>query len=264
MTNKIEQFLSEKFGEVGAVKINNVIWFVASDVAKVLGYRMASDMTRNLEDDEKDTQTMRTLGGEQEVSIISESGLYSAVLSITKRNKERYELSREFKRWITNEVIPTIRETGGYVENNREEEFAYNYFSGLSDNLKFEIVKELKNNNEKLQVKATKFDQFLDTDSTYSFEEVAKMLSTKAEEEYGLKIKLTKVSLPKYLREKGILSKAKSGNSYKNLPNQQFEQYFDVISRKVLGTFEKVQTRVKACGINFIYDELVLDGFKLN
>ena len=202
--------------------------------------------------------------GGRDVLLINEGGLYQTISSVTKKDMVRYELSREFKRWITNEVIPTIRETGAYVENNREEEFVSNYFKGLSDDLKFEIVKELKENNEKLQVKATKFDQFLDTNSTYTFTDVAKMISTKASEEYGNAYKVTNKSLPKYLREKGILSKAKSGNSYTNLPNQKFEQYFDVISRKTQGEFDKTQTRVKACGVEFIYDELVLDGFQLN
>lgn len=150
MTNKIEEFLNDKFGTVGAVKQGNVIWFVASDVSKILGYRMASDMTRLLDDDEKGTQTMRTRGGEQEVTIINESGLYSVVLSITKRNKERYALSREFKKWITNEVLPTLRETGAYIETNREQEVVDKYFFGLSDDLKLAVFKELQTNNEQL------------------------------------------------------------------------------------------------------------------
>lgn len=264
MTNKIEQFLSEKFGEVRASKINGVIWFVAADVANVLGYRMASDMTRIIDDEDKDTQTMRTLGGEQELAIINEGGLYSVILSITKRNPERYEKSREFKRWITNEVIPTLRETGAYIEKDREQEVVDKYFYGLSDELKLQVFKELQSNNEKLKVKADKHDKFLDIDSTYTFVEVAKMLSTKADENYGNKFKISGIALTKYLREKGVLSKAKAGKSYKNLPNQEYEQYFDVISRNVNEEFSKPQTRVKTSGVEMIYEELVLDGFQLN
>lgn len=263
MVNKIEQFLNEKFGEVRAVTIDKVIWFVAQDVANILGYGLTTDMTRNLEDDEKGMQTLHTLGGNQNLTAINESGLYSIVLSITKRNKERYGLSREFKRWITNEVIPTLRETGAYIEKDREQEVVDKYFYGLSDDLKLQVFKELQSNNEKLKVKAVKHDKFLDTDSTYTFEEVAKMLSTQANEEYGLDVKVSKISLPKYLREKGILSKNKSGKSYTNLPNQDFEQYFDVVSRNVNDEFSKPQTRVKSMGIDFIYDELVLDEFQL-
>ena len=83
-------------------------WFVAGDVAAVLGYREAYDMTRNLDDDEKGTHNVRTLGGDQEVSIISESGLYAAVL------KSRKPEARAFRKWVTAEVLPTLRRTGSY------------------------------------------------------------------------------------------------------------------------------------------------------
>ena len=81
-------------------------WFVASDVSSVLDYRSANDMTRNLDDEEKDTQTVRTRGGEQLVSIINESGLYSAIL------KSRKPEAKAFKKWVTSEVLPSIRKRG--------------------------------------------------------------------------------------------------------------------------------------------------------
>ena len=83
-------------------------WFVASDVSSVLDYRSANDMTRNLDDEEKDTQTVRTRGGEQLVSIINESGLYSAIL------KSRKPEAKAFKKWVTSEVLPSIRKQGKY------------------------------------------------------------------------------------------------------------------------------------------------------
>lgn len=272
MTNKVEQFLSDKFGEVRALKQDNTIWFVAKDVADVLGYVTTQKVTDKVDDYDviKMSKTqLPNLGnwgqtGGKDVVLINEGGFYQVVASITKKDKERYELAREFKRWITNEVIPTIRETGAYVENGREQEVVDKYFYGLSDELKLQVFKELQTNNEKLQVKANKFDKFLDTDSTYTFTEVAKMISTKANEEYSNEFKISNQRLTKYLREKGILSKSKSSNTYTNLPNQNFEDYFDVVSRQVNDDFSKSQTRVKSNGVEFIYDELVLDGFELN
>ena len=76
-------------------------WFVASDVAGILGYRMASDMTRRLDPDEKGTRSVRTPGGIQEVSVINESGLYSAILG------SKVEGAKAFKRWVTSEVLPS-------------------------------------------------------------------------------------------------------------------------------------------------------------
>ena len=83
-------------------------WFVAKDVSSVLEYRSANDMTRNLDDEEKDTQVVRTLGGEQLVSVINESGLYSAIL------KSRKPEAKAFKKWVTSEVLPSIRKQGKY------------------------------------------------------------------------------------------------------------------------------------------------------
>ena len=84
-------------------------WFVASDVAGILGYRMASDMTRRLDPDEKGTRSVRTPGGIQEVSVINESGLYSAILG------SKVEGAKAFKRWVTSEVLPSIRKHGMYA-----------------------------------------------------------------------------------------------------------------------------------------------------
>jgi prophage antirepressor-like protein len=83
--------------------------FVAKDVADILGYRNASDMTRRLDDEEKGTRKTRTLGGMQDVTVINESGLYSAILGSNKPE------AKAFKRWVTSEVLPSIRKHGGYI-----------------------------------------------------------------------------------------------------------------------------------------------------
>ena len=83
-------------------------WFVASDVACILRYRMASDMTRRLDDDEKGTREVRTPGGPQAMTVISEAGLYTAIL------RSRTTAAQAFKRWVTHEVLPEIRRTGSY------------------------------------------------------------------------------------------------------------------------------------------------------
>lgn len=83
-------------------------WFVAADVAKILGYRMASDMTRRLDADEKGTHSARTPGGDQELTVITEPGLYAAVLG------SQVPGAKAFKRWVAHEVLPTIRKSGQY------------------------------------------------------------------------------------------------------------------------------------------------------
>jgi len=264
MSNKVEQFLNANFGEVGAIKDDKgIIWFVASDISKVLKYTSTQKVTDKVDDEDKDYRTWVTLGGEQKITFINEGGLYQVIASITKKDINRYTLARDFKRWLTNEVIPTIRQTGAYIEENREQEVVDKYFYGLSDELKLQVFKELQNNNEKLKVKAGKFDKFLSTDSSYTFTEVAKLLSTKAKEDYGSDLTIGRNKLTEYLRNKGVLSKTKTSKSYTNLPNQKYESYFDVVVRDVNSEINKAQCRVKSNGVEFIYDMLILDEFQL-
>ena len=83
-------------------------WFIAADVARVLGYSATSAMTRRLDDDDKGVRTLHTPGGDQDMTVITEPGLYSAVFG------SQVERALEFKRWVTTEVLPTIRRTGSY------------------------------------------------------------------------------------------------------------------------------------------------------
>lgn len=94
--------------QLRVVMIDDEPWFAAPDVARALDYRTANDMTRILDEDEKGTQIVRTPGGDQEVSVISESGLYSAIL------RSRKPEAKKFRKWVTSEVLPAIRRTGRY------------------------------------------------------------------------------------------------------------------------------------------------------
>lgn len=90
-------------------------WFVATDVAGILGYRDASNMTRMLEEDEADTHIVSTSSEsgctqDREVTVISESGLYACIL------KSRRPEAKRFRKWVTSEVLPSIRKTGGYQD----------------------------------------------------------------------------------------------------------------------------------------------------
>ncbi|UOK17169.1 antirepressor [Bordetella phage vB_BaM-IFTN3] len=83
-------------------------WFVCTDVASALGYLTAKDAARHLDDDEKGRHIVPTPGGDQNVTIINESGLYALVL------RSRKPEARKFAKWVTSEVLPTIRKTGSY------------------------------------------------------------------------------------------------------------------------------------------------------
>lgn len=104
--------------QLRVVDIDGQPWFYAADVATVLGHREAFNMTRSLDDDEKGPHQTRTLGGTQTVSVISEAGLYKAILQRqTGRmvdDSTRAQV-KAFQRWVTHDVLPQIRRTGAYA-----------------------------------------------------------------------------------------------------------------------------------------------------
>ena len=87
-------------------------WFVAKDVAAILGYRDAYTLVRRLDEDERGTRKVCTPSAEQEMTVINEAGLYSAILGSNKPE------AKAFKRWVTHEVLPSIRKNGAYLAPN--------------------------------------------------------------------------------------------------------------------------------------------------
>lgn len=108
---------------VRLVEVDDAPWWVAGDVAKVLGYSRARDMLRKLDDDEQGAHIVRGFEGDRmvarEVPIISESGLYHAIL------KSRRPGAKVFRKWVTSEVLPAIRRNGFYQARSRELGAAY-------------------------------------------------------------------------------------------------------------------------------------------
>lgn len=109
MNETMQFFNHDQFGEIRVVTNTEEPLFVASDVAKALGYRMASDMTRRLDECDKGTHPVRTPSGIQIMTVINEPALFEAVLG------SKIEAAQAFKRWVTHEVLPSIRKRGGYV-----------------------------------------------------------------------------------------------------------------------------------------------------
>ena len=108
--NKVKVFENEQFGQIRVELINNEPWFVGKDVADALGYSDTAQAVRDhVEDEDKGVVEMTTPGGVQKMVSINESGFYSLVLS------SRISTAKMFKRWVTSEVLPSIRKTGGYI-----------------------------------------------------------------------------------------------------------------------------------------------------
>jgi len=101
--------------EVRTINIDSQVWFVAKDIAEILEYSDTQVMTRRLDDDEKGMQNLHTHGGMQELTIINESGLYNAILGSNKPE------AKTFKKWVTSEVLPSIRKTGKYEKESEKD-----------------------------------------------------------------------------------------------------------------------------------------------
>lgn len=112
MNNNLMIFENPEFGAVRSILIDGDPWFVAADVCKALEIEKTNRALSRLDDDEKGAHSVSTPGGRQRMSIISESGLYSLILGSRKPE------ARAFKRWITHEVIPSIRKHGAYMTDN--------------------------------------------------------------------------------------------------------------------------------------------------
>lgn len=111
--NNIQIFNDTEFGSVRTMVIDNEIWFVGKDVANALGYSNSRDaIATHVEPEDKGVAKCDTLGGKQDLVIINESGLYSLILS------SKLESAKRFKRWVTSEVLPTLRKTGHYEMEN--------------------------------------------------------------------------------------------------------------------------------------------------
>lgn len=113
LVQNLEVFENEEFGPVRATTINNEPWFVGKDIASILGYANTSDaLKKHVDKEDKGVAKCDTLGGKQTLTVINESGLYSLILSSKLPN------AKKFKRWVTSDVLPSIRKTGGYIPHD--------------------------------------------------------------------------------------------------------------------------------------------------
>lgn len=155
--NEIRVFEHEKFGKVRAVVIDSEPWFVAKDVAVILGYNNPRDAVRNhVYDDDKGVEKIDTPGGKQKFTIVNESGIYSLIFGSRKTD------AKEFKHWVTSEILPSVRKYGFYATDDVLEQFlndpdmAIGVFSKLKEER--EKVRRLECENKELSEKCSYLD----------------------------------------------------------------------------------------------------------
>ena len=179
MSKEIQIFKNEEFGQVRTMLINNEPWFIGKDVAEMLGYSNPQKAIRvHVDEEDKGVNEMDTPGGKQNLTVINESGLYSLILSSKLPN------AKKFKRWVTSEVLPSIRKHEVYMTDNMLEKTIADpdYMIGILTALKEEKMLREKAQKEKdiaIEEKKEaeeKRDLLIHTNKTYTTSEIAKEL----------------------------------------------------------------------------------------
>ena len=208
--NNITTFNNPAFGSVRAVSVNDEPYFVGKDVAEILGYERPTDAVRKRVDpDDRGVAKMETPSGVQEMTIINESGLYSLILS------SKLPKAKEFKRWVTAEVLPAIRKTGGYVNDTAQ--FVESYFGQLEPSQKHALTmmfEESKRMSAQLKEQAPKvlFANAVETaHNSILIGDLAKIIRQNG-------VDIGQKRLFEWLRQNGYL--IKDGQS-KNMPTQK-------------------------------------------
>jgi len=206
--------------EVRTVKDNNgEIWFVAKDVCKILDISKHRDAVSRLDDDERGSVLVDTLGGTQSVSAVNEYGLYSLILHSRKPE------AKAFKRWVTHEVLPTIRKTGGYVANDDLFIETYLPFADAQTKLLFKgtletirkqnlLIQEKDKQLEEAKPKIEFAEAFQASDSDVEVGALAKTLASAG-------INIGRNRLFKWLRENDFVMTTWIDNKKYNVPTQK-------------------------------------------
>ena len=128
--NEIQLFNNPEFGEIRSVIVDGEPWFVLKDICAAFGERNYRRVTSRLDDDEKGVSQIATHGGTQDMTVVNESGIYSALFAMQPEKargvsaeyvEERIKMLKSFKHWVTSEVLPQIRQTGSYSIAARSE-----------------------------------------------------------------------------------------------------------------------------------------------
>ena len=199
-------FKNEKFGSIRAVERNNEPWFVGKDVAEALGYERTDNAIRNhVETDDKLMHQISASGQSRQMYIINESGLYALIFG------SKLDTAKEFKHWVTSEVLPSIRKTGGYIHGQNEMSDSELMAKALM--VAQRQIDERNKQIEEMTPKALFADAVSSSKSSILIGQLAKLIT-----QNGYKIGQNK--LFSWLRENGYLSKRK-GMDW-NMPTQRY------------------------------------------
>lgn len=210
--NNLQIFDSPDFGQIRTIQQNGEPWFVGKDVADILGYQNGSrDVNRHVDEDDRQNYQNGTFESNRGLTIINESGLYSLILS------SKMPKAKEFKRWVTSEVIPAIRKTGGYIagsENMTDAEIMAKAVLVAQSTIqqRDQRIKELESDVAAAKPKVLFADAVSASDSTILIGDLAKLIKQNGHP-------IGQKRLFNWMREQGYLIK-RQGADY-NSPTQR-------------------------------------------
>jgi prophage antirepressor-like protein len=215
LSENIKIFNNAEFGEIRVMLIDDDPWFVGKDIAVALGYKdTVNALKAHVDEQDKRGWRITTPSGEQQATIINESGLYSLIFS------SKLESAQRFKHWVTHDVLPSIRKHGMYMTDNLLETAIANpdFVIGLIQNMKAEKEKsaalqmqnkQLCEKNEEMQPKADYFDDLVAWNVSTNFRSTAKEL--RIPERLFIKMLISDGYIYRD-KSKGILPKAGKGD----------------------------------------------------
>lgn len=175
--NDITIYKNEQFGEIRTMERDGEIWFVGKDVAEVLGYSKSRDaITKHVDSEDKTLAPIRggCSTGSQNTIIINESGLYSLILS------SKLPQAKEFKRWVTSEILPSVRKHGGYIAG--QEEMSEEELMARAILFAERKIKEQAEQIALMEPKVAYYDTVTESAGVLSFRETAKVLAVRERE----------------------------------------------------------------------------------
>ena len=162
-------FENMEFGKLTVMEKDGEFFFIGKEVAEKLGYSNTRDaLVRHIAEEDKRVVKHDTLGGRQSFTIINESGLYSLILS------SKLPQAKDFKRWVTTEVLPSIRKNGGYIKN--QEKMSNEEILANAVLLANHLIAEKEKIIEDLEPKAKYFDELVNNNLLTNFRNTAKEL----------------------------------------------------------------------------------------
>lgn len=215
--NELQIFKNNEFGEIRGKQFGNDGWLLGKDIAEKLGYRNGSrDINRHV--DEEDRRVEKVFDGTQNrnMILINESGLYSLVIGSDMPN------ARKFRRWVTKEVLPSIRKYGGYISN--QENLTNEQILANAMLVAQNVIKEKDKLLEEQKPKVLFAEAVESSDDVILVKEMANILSQRG-------FKIGQNQLFQFLRDKEYLCKRK-GDMY-HLPTKRYQHFFKVTKRVV-------------------------------